>query len=579
MSVDRNAPHAAAFYIAAIVTQIEATPGIERLRSLTDGSALADRATVEATLTEAARFTATYLTPLNARLDADGCVLREGRVQTIPAHRAAWEAFVDGGWSTLDHPRELGGQGLPLFLAAAVQQVFDSGCAAFGMLPVVQRSAARLLTAYGDAWMKAEWLPKLVRGEWGATICISEADAGSDVGRIRTRAEPAAGGGWSITGEKMWISFGDHDLTPRIGHCLLARTGGAGSSGALSLFFVPDVLVGPHGKHTRNSIVVRRLEAKMGLHGSPTCALGFEGAQGWLIGTAGRGLAQMFVMITNMRLSAGIQGLGLAAAAADVALAYAAERRQGGPSGAAPVPISHHADVQHQLLSMVARVEVLRGLAFAIAVQADLASHESTPEARDTAAALTQWLLPIFKTTGGEFGFDVASGAIQVLGGAGYTREWLVEQALRDARIITIYEGTTGIQALDLLQRRLWRDAGRGLTVFLANARADIGGLGAPDTGPARCFDLLEDAARHLTALHSAPRQAEAGATAFLHLAALAATGWIAARLAAGGVESPISRRLSAAGRYWLCHLAEHAALTHGQVCSGAAPLELFKLL
>jgi alkylation response protein AidB-like acyl-CoA dehydrogenase len=576
MSADPAAAFDSGIDISAMLAQIEFAPAMARLRELTAGGALADRATVEATLSEAARFTVNYLVPLNRCVDLEGCGLFNGRVQTMSAHRRAWQAFVEGGWPTLDHPPEQGGQGLPLFLAAAVQQVLDSGCPAFGMLPVLQRSAARLIAAYGDSWMTSEWLPKLVRGEWGATICISEAEAGSDVGRLRTRAEPTSDGSWLVTGEKIWISFGDHDLTPRIGHCLLARTRG----GAFSLFLVPDVLIGPEGQRIRNSIVVRRLEAKMGLHGSPTCALGFENARGWLVGTEGRGLAQMFVMITNMRLSAGIQGLGIAAAAADTALAYANQRRQGGPPGAPPVQISQHADVQRQLLGMIARVEVLRGLAFAIAVQADLAAYESTPEARERAAALTQWLLPIFKTAGGEYGFDVASEAMQVLGGAGYTRDWSVEQALRDARIITIYEGTTGIQALDLLHRRLWRDGGRGLVVFLENARAQFAALDITGLEPvARCLDLLEDAARHVTALEAAPREAEAGATAFLQLAVLAATGWIAARLAALGGESHVARRLSAAGRYWICNLAERAMLAHAETCRGAESLNLFEFI
>ncbi|MDB5714397.1 MAG: acd [Sphingomonadales bacterium] len=561
--------------ISTLLAQIEATRDIDRLRGLSDGFAQADTATVAAVLTEAARFCATHLLPLNPVADRNGCRLDDGRVTTPPGHGPAWQAYIDAGWSTLDHPAELGGQGLPLFLAASVQQIVDSSCAAFGMLPVLQRSAARLLASFGSEWMKSEWLPKLVRGEWGATICISEADAGSDVARLRTIARANADGSWSITGEKMWISFGDHDLTPRIGHCLLART-----EVGLSLFLVPSDITDAAGVVMRNAIMVRRIEEKMGLHGSPTCALGFEGATGWLIGIEGRGLQQLFVMITNMRLSAGVQGVGLATAAVDVAFAYAAERRQGGIPSAPPVAINEHADVQRQLLGMIARVEMLRGVGLAIAVQADIAAHDPDADVCKQADALIQWLLPIFKTSGGECGFDVASDAIQVLGGAGYTREWPVEQAARDARIATIYEGTTGIQALDLVHRRLWRDGGDGLSAFLKVARADLASCRDENCDQAaRCYDLLENAADWLMGMRGDVRGAEAGATAFLHLAALAATGWIATRLAGLTDDTSASRRLAAAGRYWLCDLADRAAPLRAETVRGAAPLALFAQL
>lgn len=559
--------------VGALVAQIQAAPGIERLAQLSAGFSQADPPTVEAILRDAARFCAEYLVPLNTNIDRRGCWLEDGRVRTAPGYSAAWERYVESGWPTLEHPVELGGQGLPLYLAAMVQQLVDSSCAAFGMLPVLQRSAARLVAAHASEALKAEWLPHLVRGDWGATICISEAGAGSDASRVRTRAEPGGEGTWSITGEKMWISFGDHDLTTRVGHFLLART-----PRGLSLFLVPRELAGANGLLRSNAVVVRRLEEKLGLHGSPTCALGFEAATGWLIGVDGRGLQQLFVMITNMRLSAGVQGLGLAAAATTVARTYAAERRQGGAANMPPAAINEHADVQRMLLEMTARVETVRGLALAIAVHADRAAAESEDTARSSSAALVQWLLPIFKTIGGECGFDVASLAIQVLGGAGYTRDWPVEQLLRDARIATIYEGTTGMQALDLLRRRLWRDGGAGLAVFLEAARVDIAGAGAPGSA-LECLDLLDDAAARLMQMQDSPRDAEAGATAFLQLAGLAATGWIAARLGANPGQTSAARSLSAAGRYWLADLRERAILAHAQALRGAGPLGLFAAL
>lgn len=541
---------------------------MQRLCELQGDPELIDAA--EPVLEEAARFAQAVLAPLNLRMDRHGCQLEDGRVKTTPGHAEAWAAFCAAGWQALERPAEHGGQGLPLVLWAAVQELFERASVAFGMLPTPQGAAVRLLSAHADETIKAEWLPKLNAGEWAATICISEAEAGSDVGRIRTLATPTGEGDWAITGEKCWISFGDHDLAARIGHCLLARTPGAPPGGAgLSLFLVPSTLADGRG----NAIVVRRLEEKMGLHGSPTCALGFEGARGRLIGAEGRGLSQLFAMITHMRLSVGVQGLGLAAGAAATAHVYAAERRQGGPPDQPPVSLDAHPDVQRQLLGVSSRVETLRGLIYAAAVQADLAVLETDPEAAGRAAALAGWLLPIVKTLGGEAGFETASEAIQILGAAGYVKEWPLEQALRDARIFTIYEGATGIQALDLLHRRLWRDGGGGLQAFLALARAEVAQSRHPAVAAlAATLDHLERAAAKLQAWQDEPRAAEAGSVAFLRLAGLAATGWIALRLAA----LP-DARLSAAGRWWLTDLEPRAALEHARAVQGSGPLQTFE--
>jgi alkylation response protein AidB-like acyl-CoA dehydrogenase len=542
------------------------------LRGLRDSFALAAQSAVREVIEEAAKFADKYLAPLNSVADIEGCRIDGGRVRTASGHGQAWAAFVDAGWPSLDQPAEFGGQDLPLALATAVQQLFDRGCVAFGMLTVTQRSAAKLLATHGNRTIQEEWLPSLISGRWGATICISEPDAGSDVARIRTLARPDGDGGWHVTGEKCWISYGDHDLTPRIAHCLLARTP---ESSALSLFLVPNTLIDA-ADTVPNGVVVRRVEHKLGLHGSPTCALGFENAKAWLIGTEGRGLSQLFVMIANMRLAVGTQGLSVASGAADTALAYAHERRQGGRADAAPRPIIEHADVQRLLLGMLARVEVLRGLAFAIANQVDLAHYHPNESARQDAAALVSWLLPLFKTFGGDTAFDVSSDSIQVLGGAGYTREWPFEQALRDARVFTIYEGTTGIQALDLLHRRLWREKGRGLNLFLSAARADAAECPRPEALNAlQCLDLLEDAAAKLSGLDGAPREAEAGATAFLQLGILAAAAWIAVRLATLDGADDASRRLVGSARYWLSDLTARAELQHALALTGASRLSL----
>ena len=556
--------------VEAIAAQIETAPGIERLRELLGPDADAGPETLRAVLEEAAKFSAAWLAPLNPLMDRESCRLEGGRVRTAKGHAEAWRAYVEAGWPGIDQPPELGGADLPLVALAACTEIFDRGSVAFGMLPTGLRAGARLIAAYGDEALQAEWLPKLVSGEWVATICISEADAGSDAGRIRTLAERDGNHGWRITGEKMWISYGDHDLSPRIGHCLLARTPGAAAGGAgLSLFLVPDSIEGE-----RNSIVIRRLEEKLGLHGSPTCAMGFEGARGHLIGAEGRGLAQLFTMIAQMRLMVSVQGLTIAGGAADVALAYAEERRQGGRPDAPPVPIVEHPDVQRMLAEMTSRVTVVRGLVLAAAVQADLSRLETDADARAEAAAMAGWLLPIAKTYASETGFEVASEAIQVLGGAGYVKEWPVEQALRDSRVFAIFEGTSGIQALDLLHRRLRREEGRGLQAFLKLARMDVaaGGEGAGDLSAV--LDMLESSAREL----AADPGAEAGAYAMLELGALAATGWAALRLSRQE-DSGAGARLAAAGRWWLTGLKAKAELRRSEIALGADRLQLFQAL
>ena len=559
--------------VEVICAQIEATPGVGRLRALLGQDMDIGPDMVAAVLHEASRFADAWLAPLNSVVDRVGCRVEAGRVRTAPAHVEAWKVYAEAGWLGLDQPVAAGGQGLPITVLTACQELFDRACIAFGMLPTASRAAARLIAAHADQALQAEWLPRLVSGEWGATICISEPDAGSDVGRIRTLATPIGDGDWSITGDKIWISYGDHDLTRRIGHCLLARTPGAppGAAG-LSLFLASDVVDGPDGEPMRNTIVVRRIEEKLGLHGSPTCALGFEGARAKLIGSQGRGLALLFTMISTMRLMVAVQGLGVASGAADVAFAYAEERRQGGRADTPPVPIIQHADVRRQLLGMTSRVEVVRGLILTAAVYADLVRLEPEGEARDDAQALVQWLLPIAKTFGGETAFDTASEAIQVLGGAGYVRDWPVEQALRDSRVFTIFEGTSGIQALDLLHRRLRREEGRGLAVFLRLARRDVTASPALAEALTATLDLLEDAATRLTQQEAS----DAGAYPFLRLAACAATGWAALRLAAWSGSGPRGR-LSAAGQHWLSTLKANAELHYAQILAAPSQQGLFE--
>jgi len=553
--------------VALLAAHLEASAGIDLVRTLLPSFADATPETSVAILEEANRFCDGVLAPLNLAMDAQGASLHDGRVRTAPGHRQAWTEFVAAGWPSLDHPVAYGGQQLPLSLGAVIQELFDRACPAFGMLAVPQRSAARLIAAFGDLAQQAQWLDGLAAGAIGATICMSEPGAGSDAMQMRTRAWQDEAGDWRVTGEKCWISYGDHDLTGRIVHCVLARTDGPGDdTPQISLLLVEGGAAQP------GAVVVRRIEKKLGLHGSPTCALGFEGARAQLLGTPGRGLSQMFVMITQMRLGVGSLGLGIAGGCADTALAYARERRQGGAPGH-PVPIIAHRDVQRQLMDMVARTEILRGVLVNAANYADIAMYASDPAVRNDAAALTQWLLPIVKTMGAEAGFDNASGALQVLGGAGYTREWPIEQALRDARVLAVFEGTSGIQALDLVHRRVLRDA-TGLQAFLGLARAADG-----DGRLGTCLALLEDGAAQLRAMDRRSGDVEAGASAFLGLAMLAAGGWVASRFATLDESHPGHARMTAAANWWLDHIDQRARLLHAEALAGAARLDRFQAL
>ena len=541
-----------------LTAHFEHAADIEHVRTLAPSFSEATPETVAAILEEAGRFGEAHLVALNESMDRIGARLEHGRVRTVPGHREAWNAFVAGPWPSLDLPVAYGGQQLPLSVTLAVQEIFDRCCPAFGMAAVPQRSAARLLAAFGDERSRAMWLPALASGDLGATICISESGAGSDVPQMRTRAVQDSAGEWRITGEKCWISFGDHDLTKRILHCVLARTDEPGSTQPeISLFLV----------EAGTSVRVRRIEEKLGLHGSPTCALGFEGAPATLLGTRGRGLPQMFVMIGQMRLSVGIMGLGIAGGCLDTALAYAEDRRQGGKPGA-PVPIVQHVEVQRQLFEMAARVEVLRGLVLSTANLVDIAQREPDSSRREEAGALVQWLLPIVKTFGAEVAFDTASDAIQVLGGAGYTRDWPVEQALRDARVLAVFEGTSGIQALDIAHRRVRRDDS-GLAAFLHRARAT-----SQDGRLSRCLQLLEDAALAVRAMETGSGDVDAGAMPFLHLAIFAAGAWIAARFVQLPQDTVSHRRMCAAGRYWLDHCVDRAALCYSEIAKGHRRLE-----
>ncbi len=441
---------------ARMLDALNATPGWAQVRGEFDD------ATVAAILGEAARVAAEIVAPLNPVSDRVGATFADGTVRVPPEYRTAYRTLAEGGWLGIEQAPEHGGQGLPLALFVAVNQAFERAAPAFMMAAGGSRAAARLLTEWADEATRESWVPALLSGAACATICISEPEAGSDVGRIRTRASRTEDG-WQVSGQKIWISFGDHDIAPRIGHCLLARTGDAPGTRGLSLFLVER---GP-------GVVTERIEEKLGLHGSPTCALRFDKAPAILLGEEGRGLPQLFTMIRHMRLIVACQGLGTAQGCLDTARLHAQERRQGGSPTEPAVPIANHADIRRQLDEMQAQIDLFRLALVQTAVAADLSTDDPGM------AALCGFLLPLVKNFGAELGFDTAARSILVLGAGGYTRDYPLEQALRDARVFAIYEGTTGMQAQDFLLRQCLGAKGAALAIFRDLALAETAGLPA----------------------------------------------------------------------------------------------------
>lgn len=515
---------------AAIAAQLWTAYNLDRLRDVDPD--FPDGDVVESMIGAADRFSNERIAPFDIAADRNGCRVVDGRVILPAGHRELWEEFRNGGWTAIDIPVRHGGLGLPDVVALGIQELLDRGSIGFGMLSGASRAACRVLADYADADVATAWLPEIAAGRWAATICISEAGAGSDLARLRTKAD-RVGDRWSVTGEKLWTSFGDHPLTTRIGHLVLARTDSAASgTRGLSLFLVPD----RNEDGSRNGVFARRVEEKMGLHCSPTCAMGFENASAHLIGTEGRGLPQLFSMIQAMRLHVATQGLGATSFCLDKAYRYAIDRKQGGSFDEPPVSILEHADIQLILARLATRLLTLRGLVMAAGVSAQLASRD--PEAR----LMLGWLLPIVKNSGAETGFSAASEAMLVFGGAGYTNEWPIAQRLRDTRVLAIYEGTTGMQATDLVRRR-WLRGGEGSEAFLAAvAREAELADGAVRPALCRAIEAFVEATDWLRSSERNARQIDAAARPALALATEVAHGWMAARLARLGWTDEVKR-------------------------------------
>jgi len=549
---------------------------------------------VQAVLEEAGRFADNVLAPLNVAGDRDPARLENGVVVTSPGWKEAYAAFVEAGWNALPFPESAGGQNLPFALNAAVSEAMYAAVPALSLVPLLTQGAADLLIAHGTEEQRRLYLPHLVSGEWTATMQLTEPQSGSDLSDLRTRAEPAGDGTYRLRGSKIFISGGDHDMVPNIVHLVLGRLPDApeGTRG-ISLFLVPKLLVEPDGRiGPRNDLRAVSLEHKMGFHGSPTCVMAYgenEGALCTLIGEPHRGLAAMFTMMNSSRLMVGVQGVAVAERATQQARAFAAERRQGRAPGAADGPqvsIDAHPDVQRMLATMAARTAAARALCLEAAVVFDLAHKAEGPE-RQRHHARLQLLTPLAKAFATEAGVDVASLGVQVHGGMGYIEETGAAQHLRDARVLPIYEGTNGIQAVDLLTRKLRRDGGAEAGAQIAEIREVVDRLlGSDGAALGGMGYRLSEAAGHLEAAtgwllevdEEDIVQALAGASDYLRLfgvtlaASLLARGALAA-VAAGAEAGPAAGRALGLARFYADNMLVAAGSLRQAIVGGAPSL------
>jgi acyl-CoA dehydrogenase len=451
--------------------------------------------TVDAVLAEAARLAETVIAPLNRTSDQNPARLENGVVRSSPGFAAGFKAIAEGGWVAISAAADQGGMGLPITLSSAVNDLFSAACLSLQLNPLLTQGQIEALEHHASDALKALYLPKLISGEWNGTMNLTEPQAGSDVGALRAKAEPKGDGSYAISGQKIFITWGDTDFLSNTVHLVLARLpDGAPGTAGISLFLVPKFLPDANGEPgARNSLQVVSLEHKLGIHGSPTCVMQFEGATGWLVGAPHKGMAAMFTMMNNARLGVGIQGVGVAEAAYQQALDYALNRKQGRTADPAHDTIIGHADVRRMLAGMKAQVFSARAIALSCAVAIDMANATDSAEWKARAAFLT----PIAKAYGTDTGVAVASEGVQIHGGMGYIEETGAAQFLRDARITPIYEGTNGIQAMDLVARKM---ADGGDTAFRLIGEIEV----ATKTARAALPDLAGDVWQAAEALREA---------------------------------------------------------------------------
>ena len=564
-------------------------PGLSKLEEFSH----ADPQTVGVLLEECGRFAAEVLGPLDRPGDVAGCSFdpASGAVGMPEGWAEAYGRYVEGGWGTVPFEVGYGGGGFPWLVATAMQEMITSANMAFSLCPLLTQGAIHMLSHHGSAEQKALFLPRMISGEWTGTMNLTEPQAGSDVGALTTRAAPAGDGTWRVTGQKIFITYGEHDLSENIVHLVLARVPGApaGTKG-ISCFIVPKFIPDAEGRPgERNSVRCVSIEHKLGIHASPTCVMDFEGATGYLIGEANAGMGYMFTMMNTARLSVGLEGLAVAEAAYQKAFDFAQQRVQGRPVGTeagAVAAIVEHPDVRRMLLTMRSLIEAMRGMIYLNAQAIDLARHAATPEERAANQELCDILTPISKAWCTYTGERVVSTALQVHGGMGYMEETGVAQHYRDIRIASIYEGTNGIQAIDLATRKLQIRGGGAVTGLIARVEAldeQLAEEGAP----------LETVRRNLTAATEAVRQstvwllerhgsrdaaaALAGASPYLEQWGLLVGGWILARQALATVRAAQADSYSAAklasARFYCEQILPAAAALNAAVTSGERPL------
>jgi 3-(methylthio)propanoyl-CoA dehydrogenase len=562
---------------------------------------------VEAVLEEAAKLAGEVWAPLNASGDRQGCVRREDGGVTLPDGFAeAYQAYVEGGWNGIGVSEALGGQGLPEVVASSVQEMLHGANMALGLCPMLTAGAIEALAHHGSDALKETYLPRLVEGSWTGTMNLTEPQAGSDLSKVRTRAVPQEDGSYRLFGQKIFITWGEHDAAENIIHLVLARTPDApeGNKG-ISLFLVPKYLVneplvnqdGSLGE--RNDVTCASIEHKLGIHGSPTCTLSFgegDGAIGYLVGEEGRGLNHMFTMMNEARHKVGIQGIGVAERACQHAFAYALDRTQGRSprSGRDDCTISDHLDVRRMLLSMRARTDALRALALYCAAQLDVARHGAAGE-REVAQSRADVLIPVVKAFSTDQAVEIASLGVQVHGGMGFIEETGAAQLLRDARIAPIYEGTNGIQALDLAGRKLSRDGGAALAGLIEEVKATASEL----TENVELAAMGESLAAGATDLEAAmqlvleagrdPEQGadaiQAYATPFLSLAGHVLCAWQMGRAAlrasaalGGGSSEPFYQAKLAAADFALRQWLPVGRANRSVIEAGMASLAAFQV-
>jgi len=557
--------------------------------------------TIDAIIEESAKLTEGLLFPLNQSGDQEGCVFENGVVRTPKGFKDAYDQFTEAGWSALSADPAYGGQGLPKAVRLLVDEMVCSANLSFGMYPGLTMGAYNAIIKHGSDEQKDTYLPKMVEGRWSGTMCLTEPQCGTDLGLIRTKAEPTDDGAYSITGTKIFISAGEHDLTENIVHLVLARLPDApdGIKG-ISLFIVPKFLPNDQGEAgPRNGLACGSIEHKMGIKASATCVMNFDGAKGWLIGEPHRGMRAMFIMMNDARLEVGIQGLGIAETAYQSAVTYASERRQGRALKGAVEPdqpadqLLVHPDVRRMLLTMRAFNEGARALAYWIGMQLDISEKHPDAETRKAADDLVALMTPIIKAYFTDEGFNNAHLGIQCMGGHGYIAEWGMEQLLRDARITQLYEGANGVQALDLVGRKLPSHFGRLLRRFFHpvmdfieehQTDKELAEFVLP---LAKAFSRLQQVTLHIAqAGLKDPDEAGAASVDYLRLFALVTLAfmWVQMvqvakeKLAAGanGDASFYEAKIATARFFMTKILPENSAL-FARIMAGADPLMAFE--